>query len=138
MERLNPQIVHKSSLQLQTMEQQIARRKMYMAEIDEKGLNNFNADMHGGYRRLELQDDREMLERRNPDKRMGKCILEYWEDIDSATNKLGIEESIIAIRQQMQRGDCNREELQKQLNALLVPLYVELREQGYSQLDLWS
>lgn len=35
-------------------EQKIARRTMYMTEIEEMGLNNFNADVAGGYRRVAL------------------------------------------------------------------------------------
>lgn len=80
----------------------------------------------------------EIIERRNPGVRMEKSTQEYWKDIDLIVRKLGIEERIAKIRQLIQNGNKDEEALKRQLDELLVPVYIELREQGYSQLDIWS
>lgn len=112
---------------------------IYMREIKEKGLNNFYADVVGGYRRVGLKDDPEALMRKDPKRRMGKSMQEYWEDIDKVFIELGIDSKKVSnLQKEMISGKGNREDSLRELDKLLIPIYVRLREQGYTQLDLWQ
>ncbi|MBI3980755.1 hypothetical protein HY345_02035 [Candidatus Microgenomates bacterium] len=111
----------------------------YTQEIAERGLNNFHADISGGYRRVGFKDMPESRARRDSNIRMGKSMDEYWKDVDAACEQTGIDlERVKTVQEQMRSGKGNRENLLKELNQMLVPVYVRLREQGYTQWDLWS
>lgn len=111
----------------------------YRKEIEEKGLNNFYADVEGGYRREGFKNESEMLAKRDPKRRMGKSIEEYWEDIDKVFLQAGIDKREISnLQEQIRKDESNREDLLCKLNKKLEPAYFALRQQGYTQLDIWS
>ncbi len=95
--------------------------------------------MVGGYRRVGCKNIPGMLTKKDSGSRMGKSMEEYWKDIDEAFIQMDIDKNKVSgLQEQMRNGKGRREDLLRELNALLVPVYVRLREQGYSQIDLWS
>lgn len=117
----------------------INQKNIFLQEAKENGLNNFYSDVPGGYRRIRFQNKPEMLTKKNPNKRMGKSTEEYWTDIDNILKQEGVDEKkVISLQEQIRSSNGNRDGLLKELDALLMPAYVCLRMQGYSQSDIWS
>ena len=117
----------------------------YMQEIREKGLNNFYANVPGGYRRNGFQKmpDEEriaFLAKKDPKRLKGKSLGEYWGEIDKTLEALSLDKDMIETLQEQIRTKQGKErgEALKTLNSLLTPAYIRLREEDYTQLDLWS
>lgn len=110
----------------------------FMRELEEKGgFNNFRADFEGGYARIGFQDDIEAQQRKDPNKRLGKSMREYWDDIDTALEEEGIgKEGIKNIQDGIRSESENLKKLAEKLNPLLLPVYLRLRSIGYSHEDL--
>lgn len=115
------------------------KQDVYAQEVKEKGLNNFYSDVVGGYRRVGFTDELEMLTRKDPSRRMGKSIQEYWKDVDNALIQTGIDEREVSdLQEQIKNNRGNKEDLHRELDKLLAPAYIYLRELGYTQWDIWS
>lgn len=68
----------------------------------------------------------------NSDKRNSLTNNQFYEEIDFVCRELGIDEKIIIKKRKriFEQNDWS-------LFDMIVPLYIKLRERGYTQKDLW-
>lgn len=125
-----------------SFEEKVADIKTQFKEAEREGgssqawevFNNFFTNLPGGGRR-NFPDD--ILEKSYESSHLGKSGKEFFADIDAIIKELDISVEEIE-RLQTEYNRKGSWDLLRDLFILTIPVYVKLREKGYTHHDLWG